>query len=86
MLAQRFDIGIPIRRSVPVALEFVHPDDQQLVLDAFAAAMEQGQSYELNVSLQNHKTNPAAVTLAGKRITIVEGTGKTGTEKGKGQT
>ncbi|HEX6132112.1 MAG TPA: hypothetical protein VF044_10290, partial [Actinomycetota bacterium] len=34
-----------------------------------------GQSYDLLVSLQRHATNPDAITLVNKTITIIEGTG-----------
>ncbi|MCK5643193.1 MAG: hypothetical protein KAJ19_20460, partial [Gammaproteobacteria bacterium] len=34
-----------------------------------------GLSYKLNVSIQRHKTNPSAISLIGKQVEIVEGTG-----------
>ena len=35
-----------------------------------------GIAYQLNVSIQRHATNPSAISLAGKTITIIAGTGK----------
>ena len=37
--------------------------------------VQEGMSYKLFVSLQQHATNPDAISLAGKTITIVEGPG-----------
>src|SRR5207248_7518288 len=35
-----------------------------------------GQSYDLYISLPGHASNPNAISLAGKEITLVDGTGK----------
>ncbi len=46
------------------------------VTDYNFAGVIGGQSYELNISLQGHETNPQAIGLVGKTLTIVDGTGK----------
>jgi len=45
------------------------------VLPSGFYGVQSGMSYRMFVSLQRHATNPDAITLAGKTITIVEGPG-----------
>src|SRR6185295_8652608 len=37
--------------------------------------LQAGEKYQLNISLQRHETNQAALELQGKQITIIQGTG-----------
>ncbi|MGB8167836.1 MAG: calcium-binding protein, partial [Chthoniobacteraceae bacterium] len=47
----------------------------------FRGGVYPGQSYELNMSVENHPTNPNALALEGKILTIIDGTGRGQTAK-----